>query len=413
MDINQQIKDDLATYDKRIKEGKITKADVYRIIAKKYGVHFERVRKHHRMLSEANYRPSVTPLSSRAVDTIRGTLTSNIELDYEPKTIEDLETVHNVDTSKFYIRQYWHGRLPNGKIKSTIQCQAIEEDSVENYQAKFTEFLSTYKPQSKTINKVFKKGTKNVAIILPKQDAHYNKLDINGNNDIEHRFQVIEDSINSLLIETAATKNIEEIIYLVGSDELNSEWTGSTTKFTPQQNILSYQDSFEAVCNHEVDTINNLLAYSDIVKVIFVPGNHDQFSAWHIINFLSAYFRNNDRIIFDSTVANTKYYRFKNTAVMFNHGDVIKPKELVHKFPIGFRKEWSECDHSVIISGDKHSELVMDIHGTKFFRVPQLSGAISAWDDKQGYIDDKPEMNAFIISEDNGICNIWKDILKY
>lgn len=96
---------------------------------------------------------------------------------------------------------------------------------------------------------------------------------------------------------------------------------------------------------------------------------------------------------------------------MLNHGDAIKPKDLAGKFPMEFKLGWSDCEHFVIITGDKHHELSLDIHGIRFYQVPQLSGAISKWDDKQGYTVGKPEMQAFVVSIDNGITDIYKEIL--
>jgi UDP-2,3-diacylglucosamine pyrophosphatase LpxH len=416
MEINQLIKKDLQAAQKKIDEGKVSKTDTYKLIAERYNVHPERVRKHHRILI-SNLSRGINETNAKneyvkVIDSAKGTMSSTLELNFEPKSEQDLIKSHKVDTSKYVISRYYQRLLPNGKYTSTIEARLIKEDSPERFQDEFMSFLKGYRPTARSAAKPNNSKKKpNASLILPKQDAHYNKFDIYGNNDINERFAEIEDSIHNALLTTIATKNISESVYLVGSDEFNSEWTNMTTKGTPQVNILSYQEGFEAICNHEIRSLQLLLSYSDNVKVVFIPGNHDEFAGWHLINWLSSYFRNEKRIQFDTATDNTKYYKFGTTAVMFNHGDVIKPSALAQKFPIGFKEGWSSCDHYIIITGDKHTELSMDIHGIKFYRVPQLSKSTSKWDEKQGYTDDKAEMNAFIISETNGVCAVLKDIL--
>lgn len=412
MDINELIRKDLIAARKKIEEGRITKAGVYKLIGERYNVHPERVRKHDRMMKEAK-----TDIFNRAneqtriVNAEKGTLSSTLELNFEPKSDEDLAKFHKVDTSKYVISRYFSKLLNNGKYISTVEAKLIKEDTPERLQEEFMKFLDTYKPAAKSVIKAKSTKKKNVAIILPKQDAHYNKFDIHGDNDINARFDRIEKSILDVLLTAQATSNIEEVIYIVGSDEFNSEWTGATTKFTNQVNVGSYHDTFEAIFNHEITSINLLLSHSDQVKVIFIPGNHDEFVGFHLVQALSAYYRQVERITFDITPFNTKYYQYNNTAMMFNHGDVMKPAALAARFPIDFKDNWSSCDHRIIVTGDRHSELAVELHGIKFYRVPQMSSATSSWDNKQGYTHDNAEMNAFVISENNGVIAILKDKL--
>lgn len=344
------------------------------------------------------------------VNNDKGTIESQIVISYEPKSIDELTALHKIDTNLYKVSNYWT-KQRGDKFTSSLLCTKISQESVQNFTQEFTSFLETYKPSSKTITPPVKSKLSRASLIIPKQDAHFNKYDIMGDNDINTRFGKSKTSIVNSIKKASFTNYIEEIVYIVGSDQFNSEWTSLTTKGTEQSNILSYQDSFIRICDHEVEIINTLLSNSEKVKIIFIPGNHDEFVGWHLINWLETYYRHNDRLNIDSSILNTKYYKYNNTAIMLNHGDAIKPKELAHKFPIGFKDQWSVCDHFAILTGDKHTELSMDIHGIRFYRVPQLSSAISKWDDKNGYIDDKAEMQVFVISEENGITDIYKTIL--
>lgn len=339
-------------------------------------------------------------------------LKSEIETDFEPKTVEELAKLHKIDLNKYKISNYWSKLKSNGKFTSSVFATAKNPSSdEESFRDIFKQFLTNFKPCSEISKRKTTVKKNKVSLILPKQDAHFNKFDILGENDILKRFAIISNATLNMLEKAISTNSLEQVVYIVGSDQFNSEWTSLTTKGTPQQNILSYQEAFKAICNHEVEIINTLLHYSEKVKVIFVPGNHDEFVGWHLINWLETYFRGDRNAEFDSSTLNTKYIKYNDSAIMINHGDDIKPKELVYKFPIGFKDYWSECNHRYIFTGDKHTELSLDIHGVKFYQVPQLSSAKSKWDDKKGYIDSRAEMTGFIISSSNGMTDIYKEIL--
>ncbi len=349
--------------------------------------------------------------NSKKVNEDKGTLESSIICDYEPKSSDELYDLHKICRKTYKISTYWSKLKSNGKFTSSVLASLIKSDSPEVFQDSFKEFLKGFKPSHSVIKGDRTSHKPKISLILPKQDAHFNKLDIYGDNDIEERFSKNQKSILNMLLKASSTNSIEEVVYIVGSDQFNSEWTNCTTKFTPQQNILSYQGAFTEICNHEVEVINTLLHYSDKVKLYFIPGNHDQYVGWHLINWLETYYREDKDISFNSSIENTKYYKYNNSAVMLNHGDDMKPKDLAQKFPIGFKEQWSSCDNYYILTGDKHTELSMDINGIKFYRVPQLSSAKSLWDDKKGFIDSKAEMTAFVITQNNGMSDIYKDLL--
>lgn len=343
--------------------------------------------------------------------TLKAVLTSKKNI-FDAMSDIELADLHRVDLKKYKITNYWTKVQPNGKFTSSLFCKLISEDSVENFTDTFTEFLKTYKGSNSTIAKNPEEINKpECCLVIPKQDSHFNKYDILGENNIHERFSKVQISILDSLNKASLSNSIKDVIYIIGSDQFNSEWTSLTTKGTPQQNILTYQDSFARICTHEVEIINTLVQHSQTVRVVFVPGNHDEFVGWHLINWLESYFRNEESVVFNTSTLNTKYLQYNNVAIMLNHGDAIKPKELAQKFPIGYKEGWSSCDHYYIFTGDKHHELSLDINGIKFYQVPQLSNAKSNWDDKQGYTCSKAEMQVFVISNQNGMTDIYKTIL--
>lgn len=345
-----------------------------------------------------------------SADVEKGEYRSEAVVDEEPRTVEELYTLHKIDPQRYKIKNYWSKVRPGGKFTSSVFATEIRGLDQQSFQDTFTDFLRSYEPAPVT-PKLSDRGHNQISLIFPKQDAHYNKYDIDGNNDIEARFNDEFLSAMYMVQKARLTSNIGQIVYVVGSDQFNSEWTACTTKGTPQQNIHTYQEAFKLICDHEINMLNHFATQTNDVRVVFIPGNHDEYVGWHLIHFLESYYRNDDKFSFDTSTKNTKYHRYGTSAIMFNHGDDIKPKDLAYLFPIGFKEEWSNCDNYYIFTGDKHTELSMDIGAIKFYRIPQLSPATGKWDDKRGYTSSKSEMTSFVISEVNGMTDIYKEII--
>ena len=331
----------------------------------------------------------------------------------EIRTLDELIDKCKIDTSVWevtrYVQNYWgNNKSPYWQVKAWLSRKK-EAEVVQN---EFINFLQTYEKKASKIE-VEKENILGSygCLVINKQDAHYNKLDVYGDNDIYRRTGNVLDKIEIILKQASLSNNLDSIYYIVGSDEFNSEFTGTTTKGTPQQNILSYHDAFQRICDHEVMVIESLASTGATVNIIYVPGNHDEYVGWHLMKWLEVYFRDVPSILFETSPSYRKYISFGNSAIMLNHGDVVKPSKLAAVFPIEFKDEWSYHDHFYILTGDKHHELSQDFNGIKFYQIPAFSNAKSQWDDKNGYTTSKAEVTAFLIDVSNGMTNIFKQHL--
>jgi UDP-2,3-diacylglucosamine pyrophosphatase LpxH len=379
--------------------------------AEKLGISLKEVSN---LLKQLKDSKQITPEEYRRLeeDIEEGKATLTFSCDKEIKSLDELIIYGKIDTTKWkvtkYVQNYWGStKNPHWQVKAWLA--PITKD--ENFSEKFIEFLKNYRYSAGFANRTVPKFTNKTALILNKQDAHYNKFDIFGDNDIEERFRTIEARLDLMITKASLTSSVDTIIYIVGSDAFNAEWTKTTTKGTPQESLSTYEDAFEQICTHEVRCIENLINNASEIKVVYVPGNHDEYVGWHLIKWLKTYFRSVPSITFDTVNNERKYIRYHNTALMFNHGDELKPKQLAEKFPMEFKAEWSLCDHFYVFIGDKHHEDMKDISGIKFFQIPPLSNAKSKWDNKKGHTCTKAEMTGFVISETHGMSDIYKEIL--
>jgi len=346
-------------------------------------------------------------------DVQKGTGEVVVNTKEEIKSLDELIEKCKIDTDKWeitkYVQNYWGNvETPYYQVKAWLGKK--KEEQV--FQDSFISFLENYQPYSPDIvAPKFNASKKEACLIINKQDAHLNKLDINGDNDIEQRFGDFIQKVEIILDQASLSNNIAEVKYIIGSDEFNSEFTNTTTKGTPQQNILSYHESFERICSHEVNVINLLLQKSDEVEVIFVSGNHDEYVGWHLASWLQSYFREQTRLCFDISPKYRKYVSYGSSAMMFNHGDALKPAKLANLFPMEYKSEWSNHENFYIFTGDKHHEMSLDFNGIKFYQLPAFSTAKSSWDEKNGYTANKSEVTGFLIDVEDGITNIFKQYL--
>lgn len=325
----------------------------------------------------------------------------------EPKSAEEIIALLKLDITKWKLSSYWNKEKSDGTwfISALVTRLSVKEELSD----KFIEFLTSYKYTHAKVAKPKLTRDPSACLIFNKQDAHLNKYDINGHNNIQVRFNTILDKVKRILKRATATNNIKKSIYILGSDLIDSEWTEMTTKGTPQKSILPYHKGFELICNHEIEIINVLLENVQHLEVLFVPGNHDQYVGWHVVNWLKVFYKDQKNLIIDIAPSNTKYVQFSNSAIMFNHGDGMKPEKLAQVFPLEFKAGWSSCNNHYIFTGDKHHELSRDIGGIRFYQIPALSKAVSAWDSKHGWTMSKAEMTAFLITEEVGLTDIYKE----
>ena len=115
-------------------------------------------------------------------------------------------------------------------------------------------------------------------------DLHLGKIGINGDDySLDIARQRMIDALTHL-IKRASGYYINQILFIVGNDFLNSDgdWPiVSTTKGTPQYNTDKGIEIYRAGRKLIVECIQMLVEYAD-VHVCVIPGNHDRESMMHI-----------------------------------------------------------------------------------------------------------------------------------
>jgi hypothetical protein len=349
------------------------------------------------------------PFLNSKEDKNQGTKEFSFTADNIPSE-EEIISHFNIDTTKWTISQIYHKTSFGGKYAITVNQRAKIGNQTISLNEAFIEAISNIKPLP-LLPKTIVNNKEKACLLIPKQDVHWDKRDVDGNNDMEKRFETFTKSLLSQLEKVQLTNSLEKIIYIVGSDEFNSEWTGATTKGTIQSNIVSYQEGFKRISNYTIELIKLLRFYTPKVEVVLLNGNHDHNVSWHLAHLLEQVFSKNDSITIDSDLKNTKILEYSTNLILMNHGDEMKPKDLATKFPIIAKDKWSSFDNYFVITGDKHHEQAYDYNGVRTYQVPQLSTAKSSWDDKKGHLCSKAELVTFLFEQD-GLSNILRKVIK-
>lgn len=344
-------------------------------------------------------------------DISKGTAEKSTTTNEEIKSLEDLIRICKIDTSLWNIDKYICNKWgENFQVKAFLSKKTPKENTTQE----FIKFLESYQPQSvQRVHRLKSPKAQGQLLILNKTDLHLDKFDELGNNDIQDRVEKVQSYIFDHVKKANINNNLEKVIYVVGSDEFNSEWTQTTTKGTPQKNTLTYQDGFKALCDLEISIIDHIINNTEAdVHITYIPGNHDEYVGWHLIHFLQTYYRTEECVSFDINPSYTKYIRYGNSALQFNHGDAIKPEKLVNLFPIEFNKEWSNCDYYYSFIGDKHHNHYKNINGVEFYQLSAVSGARSKWDLKNGYITEG-QLTSFVINKQEGLTDMYRSNIRY
>jgi len=271
----------------------------------------------------------------------------------------------------------------NGQVSEAWYKSKEEEE--EDTKVSIEELISriNQRPASKKSCKCFSSSEKeNCSIELFLTDFHINRL-ILGGVSVESRIEDYKKLVTSSLGKASKLYNIEEVVYVIGSDFFNSDGFHAETKNkTVQNNSMYFFEAFEYGYKLVTDVIEHLLSVSDRVKLIMLPGNHDTTSAFYLGKAVEAYFRQESRLITDCSFNFRKVHTYKNTSWMYHHGNE-KLELIVSQFADFFPTEFTN-NLIEVHTGDKHHVLVKEVGRAIIRQFPALVDS-DMWTFEKGY----------------------------
>lgn len=288
----------------------------------------------------------------------------------EPKSAEEIIALLKIDTAKWKLSSYWNKERHDGWHISAL-VTAVKQEEKDVLAKVLEDFSPSYTPVKKPfINDKFEYD---VCGVLSIQDLHFGK---------ENNETIVEDfkhAITNLVPRAYMAHVLAKVVYVIGGDLLNMDsFSGTTTSGTPVDNSQrcydAYKDAFDAL----YWSINYIKQFCLELDVVYVPGNHDRLSSYHIAHALSKCFKDEKTITFHADYSERKVITYGANFFAFEHGDVSK-KNTPLVYATEYPELWGSTKYRTCYTGHFHSkkttEFVTDNehHGFSIKHLPSLS----------------------------------------
>lgn len=152
------------------------------------------------------------------------------------------------------------------------------------------------------------------------------------------------------IMEKLARDPIDEIWFPIGHDLFNDDFRRdkipATTRGTPQQSELDWRETYRETRRWLCRMTTSLLAEIAPVKVIIVPGNHDESKCFYLGDCLEVWAENDPNVTVDNSDAFRKYYEWGNCLFGMVHSiraadaNAVMSQEAAHLWRERQYREW-------------------------------------------------------------------------
>ena len=267
--------------------------------------------------------------------------------DHEPKSAEEIILLLKIDTDKWKLSQYWNKQMGDHWRVSALVSQ------IKNSEEKlFEDLLKNWTPKKYKISNIPYKNKFTDdphCAVISLQDIHFGK---EGNDTIDKDF---EDTVKDLVSRANAIHHIETMYFVVGGDLINMDtFSGTTSGGTPLDNCMSATEAYVQAFDAMHWAVTFIKAHCNNLVVVYVPGNHDRLSSFHLAHALSRSI-DCDKITWDVKYEERKVHVWHNNFNAFEHGDKrSKNNPLI--FASEYPKQWGDTTNRTLFKGHIHTD---------------------------------------------------------
>jgi hypothetical protein len=285
------------------------------------------------------------PDSEIRVEFNKNEATYHKQVTEEPKSPEDIIRILNIDTSVWKLSQYWN-KQQNNTWRISALVTKIKKSESDIY---LEDLIKNWKPKKHKIPKVKHDSTKELVCgIMSLQDIHFGK---EGNDTIDKDF---EDAVIDLITRATKVHFIKDLYFVIGGDLINMDtFTGTTTSGTSIDNSMKPTEAYMEAFNAMHWAIHFLKDHCKTLTVVYIPGNHDRLTSFHLAHALSRSIDCPD-IIWDISYQERKVHVWHDNFNAFEHGDSISkntPLVYASEFPL----KWGSTKNRTLFTGHFHS----------------------------------------------------------
>jgi len=237
-------------------------------------------------------------------------------------------------------------------------------------------------------------------------DLHLGKLAWKPETGENYDHKIAEKRFMSVIYDFVERNKykLEKIVFVVGNDFFNYDTIeGTTTAGTRQDNDVRWQKLFVKGAELLVKAID-ILSKIAPVEVIFVPGNHSKMAEFYAVNYIDAWFRNDDNVKVNTDPRTRKYIEFGKCLIGFTHGDKEK-KRIFGNMQVEVPEMWGRTKYREWHCGHYHSEQVKEEHGVIVRNLSSITGT-DAWHYESGYVGAIAKSQSFIWDKEKGLIEI-------
>jgi UDP-2,3-diacylglucosamine pyrophosphatase LpxH len=245
-------------------------------------------------------------------------------------------------------------------------------------------------------------------------DCHFGKLCWNKQTksddyDLEIAASDYQHAVDTM-IDRIQPYQVEEIILPIGNDFLHFD--GANKQTTKGTLVDSTDDRYTKVFRQGFVSIRDAVeACVQVapVRVLYVPGNHDKYTSWHLCEMLRHYFAPNKQITVENDETR-KFLLWGKNLIGWDHGEKMSLDKLARMMPIEASSQWSHSVFRYMRVGHFHTKkqirhLSTDTHqGIQVDVIPSLS-ATDAWHYENGYIGNQRAAEIAVWDREAGLIS--------
>lgn len=336
-----------------------------------------------------------------------GSYTSDKLIEMSEAEMKDdrfLLIAHGFDPEKWVLSwaksNRWHGPTSDGQqimyqSKITVRPKTIDDVSLDDVLGMFQKKASI----TKLIVPKVSYSQSDEVLEIDVCDLHFGS---DANHNPEERFErAISDVINRIGKRSFNKIYLPLLADIFHYDNFQKATTAGTIVTTDG---LSPYEIFDLGIDSFVRVISRLSEIAPL-EVLYIAGNHDRMSGYHLVKTLEAFFKDNKNIQFDSEHKSRKHRVIGNSLIGWMHGDEPKARA-TNWLQVEAREEWGKTRYSEIHAGNFHSQSGKEEGGVVLRYLPALTN-IDQWHYDKAYVGAVRSMTSFVWHKELGLREIW------
>lgn len=336
-------------------------------------------------------------------------------LDGEPITPEVIMKAHNLDIDKWdvvsYKSNFWNAQMKGGQkvvmyqSKITVKPKSILIFSPQTVE----EYLNNKKFNHMPPHEAFPYTDSDEHLEIDYTDAHVGLLswrfETGADFDLKIAREMFLQSVGDVYrrCKDRQFKSLKFVTLgdIVHVDNSNQTTTNGTFQQVDGRNAKIYNYASDML----IEAMETFKALNTNVEYVYLPGNHDRDTGYHLAHGLSLAYRENSWITFDIAPNPLKIKNYGDLNVVgYCHGDMPK-NNMASWLTKQFRKATAEAKFVEVHRGHIHTKSEYELEGYRIISLNSLCES-SYWEHQQGYTAEKALMS-FVWNENHGKRETW------